>query len=90
MRLKDHKRFIIGAQHLVKEAASMGVVDLTAGIYSVDFSVSDPDVRYAREEHYRKLLGEIGIRAVKSKELDFATKVKDFVASLNKGGVKRL
>lgn len=90
MRLKDHKRFIIGAQRLVKEAALLGVVDLTAGIYSVDFSVTDPEVQMTRNEHYHKLLGEIGLRAFKSKEFELATKVKDFVASLNKGGVKRL
>lgn len=90
MRLKDHKRFIIGAQKLVKEAASLGVVDLTKGLTQVDFSVTDPNVLLTRNEHYATLLGDIGFRAHISKEFEFAIKVKDFLATRNKGGVKRL
>jgi hypothetical protein len=89
LRLKDHKRFVIGAQKLIKRAAAERIVDLTSGIVSHDFSVTEPEVLRARDVHYLRLLSKVGIFAVKAGNADFALEVATFVRSFRQGGVKR-
>ena len=90
MRLKDHKRLVIGAQKLIRKAAELGIADLTAGIYPADFSDTNPEVLKVRDDHYLKLLGQIGVLAVKAGHYQLAEEVTTFVASVRKGGVKRV
>lgn len=90
MRLKDHKRLVIGAQRLIRKAAELGIIDLTNGIYPADFSGTNPEVLQVRDQHYLKLLGQVAVLAVKAGNYDFAQEVSTFAASVRKGGVKRI
>lgn len=90
MRLKDHKRLVIGAQKLIRKAAELNICDLTAGIYQADFTDTNPEVLLVRNQHYLKLLGQIGMSAVKAGNADFVLEVTAFTSSINKGGVKRV
>lgn len=90
MRLKDHKRLVIGAQKLIRKAAELGIADLTAGIYPADFSDTNPEVLQVRDAHYLNLLGQVAVLAIKAGDYDFAEEVTAFAASVRKGGVKRV
>lgn len=90
MRLKDYKRFVIGAQHLTRKAAALGVCNKTSKIYVANFSITDPEVLDAGLNHYTKLLLEVGQLAVKAGHRDFAKEVTAFIASAKQGGVKRI
>ena len=90
MRLRDHKRLVIGAQKLIRKAASLGIADLTKGIYPADFSDTNPEILKVRDQHYIKLLGQLAVLAHKADAIEFAEEVTILIASLNKGGVKRV
>jgi uncharacterized membrane protein YkgB len=90
MRLKDHKRFAIATQHLVRKAKTAGVVDLTSAIRTLDFTVTDPEVLKIRDKENHYLLSRVGFLAIKAGNLELAEEVRQLVASLNKGGVKRV
>lgn len=90
MRLKDYKRFVIGAQHLTRKAAALGVCNKTSKLYKANFSITDPEVLDAGLNHYTALLLEVGRLAVKAGHRDFAKEVTAFIASAKQGGVKRV
>ena len=87
MRLKDHKRFVIAAQQLIRKGERLGVCDLTAGIYPADFKDTNPEVLLVRDQHYLKLLAKLGLLAVKAGQSELAQEITDLVQSMNKGGV---
>lgn len=90
MRLKDHKRLVIGAQKLIRKAAALDICDFTGSIYASNFTVTDPEVQRDTYNRYLKLLLQIGVLAEKAGNTDFVIEIGSFVTSIHKGGVKRL
>lgn len=90
MRAKDQRRFIISVQLLVKEAASRGVIDLTAACYEVDFQTVTAELLKVRYKHYGGLLKQVGSFAAHARDIELTEKVSSLAKSANCGRVKRI